>query len=74
MLKRILIPLSILVIIAVALIIMRETREVVAIASAIHPLFGHVLLWLLLLIYAICDFQEAFSRLRQAMYTHRRHI
>ena len=64
MLKRILIPLSILVIIAVALIIMRETREVVAIASAIHPLFGQVLLWLLLLIYAICIFVPIISFLR----------
>jgi len=64
MLKRILIPLSIPVIIAVALIIVRETREVVAIASAIHPLFGQVSLWLLLLIYAICLFVPIISFLR----------
>jgi Domain of unknown function (DUF697) len=64
MLKRILIPLSILVIIAVTLVIMRETREVVAIASAIHPLFGQVLLWLLLFIYAICLFVPIISFLR----------
>ena len=52
--KRILIPISILVIIAIALIIMRETREVVAIATAVHPAFGQTLLSALLLVYAGC--------------------
>jgi hypothetical protein len=68
--------LSILVIIAVTLIIMRETREVVAIASAIHPLFGQVSFGCfyssmqyayLFRSSAFCDFQEVFSRLRQEM-------
>jgi hypothetical protein len=52
--KRILLPLSVLVIIAIVLIIMRETREVVAIATAVHPLFGQVVLFALLLTYAAC--------------------
>jgi hypothetical protein len=54
MIKRILLPLSVFVIIAVALIIMRETREVVAIAGAVHSFLGQVLLWTLLLVYAAC--------------------
>ncbi|HME61666.1 MAG TPA: DUF697 domain-containing protein [Candidatus Binatia bacterium] len=52
--KRILVPISVLVLIAVALIIARETRETVAFVSAVHPLLGHALLWSLLAIYAVC--------------------
>ncbi|MBS1218504.1 MAG: hypothetical protein H6R21_1637, partial [Proteobacteria bacterium] len=51
MLKRILIPVAILLLIAVALIIARETRETVAFVSAVHPLLGQGLLWLLLALY-----------------------
>lgn len=54
MFKRILLPLSVLVIIAIALIIMRETIEVVAIAAAVQPVFGQILLWSLLLTYTAC--------------------
>ena len=52
--KRILLPISVLVLIAVALIIARETRETVAFVSAVHPMLGHALLWSLLAIYAVC--------------------
>jgi uncharacterized protein DUF697 len=52
--KRIFVPISILVIVAVALIIARETRETVAFVSAVHPLLGQALLWVLLAIYAVC--------------------
>ncbi|MGZ8479653.1 MAG: hypothetical protein ACXW6K_16790, partial [Candidatus Binatia bacterium] len=54
MLKRILIPVAILVLIAVALVIARETRETVAFVSAVHPLVGQALLWFLLALYAAC--------------------
>ena len=53
-LKRILIPVAILLLIAVALIIARETRETVAFVSAVHPLMGQALLWFLLALYAAC--------------------
>jgi hypothetical protein len=53
-LKRIFIPISLLVIAAVALILVRETREVVALVTAIHPLMGQMLLWFLLALYALC--------------------
>jgi hypothetical protein len=52
--KRILLPISVLVLIAVALIIARETRETVAFVSTVHPMLGHALLWSLLAIYAVC--------------------
>ena len=32
----------------------RESREVVAIVSIVHPVFGQALLWFLLLVYAAC--------------------
>jgi len=54
MVKRILIPFSILVLIAVALVIARETRETVALVSSVHPLLGKALLWFLLVLYAAC--------------------
>jgi hypothetical protein len=53
-LRRILIPVAILLLIAVALVIARETRETVAFVSAVHPLMGQGLLWLLLALYAAC--------------------
>jgi hypothetical protein len=52
--KRILVPISVLVIVAVALIVARETRETVALVGAIHPLLGQALLWFLLPLYAVC--------------------
>ena len=54
MLKRILIPISVLVLVAIVLIIARETREVVLLVSAVHPLLGQALLWLLLTLYGLC--------------------
>lgn len=54
MFKRILIPIAVLVIVAVALIIARETRETVALVSEIHPLLGQGLFWFLLALYALC--------------------
>ena len=54
MLKRILIPISILVIVAVVLIIARETREIIILVSAAHPLLGQALLWFLLTLYGLC--------------------
>jgi hypothetical protein len=53
-LKRILLPISILVLVAIVLIIARETREVVLLVSAVHPLLGQALLWLLLTLYGLC--------------------
>ena len=56
MLKRIVIPIALLVIVAVVLIIARETRETVALVSGIHPQLGQGLLWFLLTLYALCIF------------------
>lgn len=69
MIKRIFLPLSVLVIVAAALIIMRETREVVAIATAVHPVFGNLLLWGLLLVYGACIMIPliAFARLPRGL-------
>jgi hypothetical protein len=53
-LKRIVIPIALLVIAAVLLIIARETRETVAFVGAIHPVLGQGLLWFLLTLYALC--------------------
>jgi hypothetical protein len=53
-LKRIVIPVAVLVVIAFALIVARETREVVLLAGSIHPLLGQLVLWLLLLTYTVC--------------------
>ncbi len=54
MVKRVLIPISILFIVAVALIIARETREVVALVSTMNPQARRALLWFLLALYALC--------------------
>ena len=62
--KRIVVPIAVLVIVAVALIIARETRETVAFVSIIHPALGQGLLWVLLLIYAICILVPIISFLR----------
>ena len=52
----------------------RESREVVAIVSIVHPVFGQALLSFLLLVYAacilvplllFCDFHDVFPHLRQ---------
>ncbi|HEY3064957.1 MAG TPA: DUF697 domain-containing protein [Methylomirabilota bacterium] len=52
--KRIIIPAAVLIVIAFALIVARETREVVVLAGSVHPLLGQLVLWLLLLTYAVC--------------------
>jgi len=52
--KRIVIPVAVLLLIAFALIVARETREVVLLAGAIHPWLGQLVLWLLLLTYTVC--------------------
>jgi hypothetical protein len=41
------------VLVAIVLIIARETREVVFLVSAVHPLLGQALLWLLLTLYGL---------------------
>lgn len=52
--KRIVVPVAILVILAFALVVARETREVVLLAGTIHPFLGQCVLGLLLLIYTAC--------------------
>lgn len=52
--KRIIVPLAILLILVFVLVVVRETCEVVVLASAVHPFLGQSVLWALLLIYAAC--------------------
>jgi Domain of unknown function (DUF697) len=52
--RRIVIPVAVLMVIAFALIVARETREVVLLAGSVHPLLGQLVLWLLLLTYTVC--------------------
>ena len=52
--KRILLPVAVLILVAFVLVVARETREVVLLAGAVHPLLGQCVLWLLLLTYAVC--------------------
>jgi hypothetical protein len=67
--KRFVVPLAILFAVGFVLFIARETRETVALASAIHPVFGHAILTTLLLIYAVCVTVPlvAFLRLPRAL-------
>jgi hypothetical protein len=52
--KRIVVPVAVLLIVALTLVIARETREVVVLAGTVHPFLGQGVLWLLLLIYTVC--------------------
>ena len=67
--KRFIVPLAILFGVAFVLFIARETRETVALASAIHPVFGQAILTTLLLIYTACVTVPlvAFLRLPRAL-------
>src|SRR5206468_1053773 len=52
--KRIATLTAVLVTVVFALFVLRETADVVALASALHPTFGRVVLWCLLSLYALC--------------------
>jgi len=52
--KRILTFLAAFVAIAFALVVVRETAGVIALARHFHPVAGQVVLWALVLVYAIC--------------------
>ena len=52
--KRIVVPVAILLILVFVLAVARETREIVVLAGAAHPLLGQSVLWVLLFVYAVC--------------------
>jgi Domain of unknown function (DUF697) len=52
--KRILTFLAAFVVIVFALVVVRETVGVIALARHFHPVAGQVMLWVLVLVYAIC--------------------
>jgi hypothetical protein len=52
--KRIVMFLSVFVVVAFAVFVVRETAAVVALARAVDPRLGQVVLWGLLTIYAVC--------------------
>jgi hypothetical protein len=52
--RRFFIPVAILIVVAFILFVARETRETVALATSVHPMVGHGVLIVLLLIYAAC--------------------
>ncbi len=52
--KRIATLTAVLVTVVFALFVLRETADVVALASALHPTFGRVVLWCLVSLYALC--------------------
>src|SRR6266498_4668358 len=52
--KRIATLTAVLVTVVFALFVLRETADVVALASALHPTFGRVVPWCLVSLYALC--------------------
>lgn len=52
--KRVVMPVAVLLILVFGLVVARETREVVVLAGAVHPFLGQFVLWVLLLTYMVC--------------------
>lgn len=52
--KRIATLSAVLVTVVFVLFVLRETADVVGLASALHPTFGRVVLWCLVSLYAVC--------------------